>query len=203
MFCLQDNVVASLTDRRKVALQNAKENILVAQMKQKEMYHRKHSNPPKFAVGNKVLKKDFLRKKRKGGCMDYKWLGPYEVMKDVGKGFFSLKDMENGKIVNRIHGAHLKVYRTPLNSPSHNLDHTTRSSVVLSPFNPSNDIILSPFNPNNDSVLSSFNHSNDIILSPFNPDNDSVLSSFNHSDDVMLSPFNPDNHSDDSVIIII
>ena len=113
--------------------------------------------------------------------MDYKWLGPYEVMKDLGKGFFSLKDMENGKIVNRIHDAHLKVY---VNSPSHNPDHTTRFSVVLSPFNPSNDIILSPFNHNNDSVLSSFNHSDDVMLSPFNPDNhsdDSVLSSFNQS----------------------
>ena len=27
----------------------------------------------------KVLKKDFRRKKRKGGGMTYKWLGPYDV----------------------------------------------------------------------------------------------------------------------------
>ena len=48
----------------------------------------------KFEVGVKVLKKDFLRKKRKGGCMDHKWLGPYEVIKDVGQGFFNQKCRE-------------------------------------------------------------------------------------------------------------
>ena len=47
-----------------------------AQKKQKEVYDRKHADPPKFAVGTIVLKKDFCRKKRKGGCLDHRWSGP-------------------------------------------------------------------------------------------------------------------------------
>ena len=38
------------------------------------------------------MKKDFLRRKRKGGKMDPQCLGPYEVTKDLGKGFYTLSD---------------------------------------------------------------------------------------------------------------
>ena len=33
--------------------------------------------------------------------MDHKWLGSYEVIKDVSKGFFSLKSVESGKTIKR------------------------------------------------------------------------------------------------------
>ena len=39
--------------------------------------------------------------------MDYRWLGPYEVIKDVGLGFFALRCEDSGRIIERIHGAHL------------------------------------------------------------------------------------------------
>ncbi len=90
-----------------------------AQNKQKKLYDRKHSNPCKFAVWDKLVinqsinqiiinthalfvcintgwgpgtMKDFRRKKRKGGKLhvDDRWLGPYQVSKDLGKGFYSL-----------------------------------------------------------------------------------------------------------------
>ena len=48
-------------------LNEAKANIKIAQQKQKELYDRKHANPKVYQVGSKVLKKDFARKKRKGG----------------------------------------------------------------------------------------------------------------------------------------
>jgi hypothetical protein len=32
-----------------------------------------------FKVGAKMLMKDFTRRKRKGGKMDKKWLGPYYI----------------------------------------------------------------------------------------------------------------------------
>ena len=96
-------------------LQDAKQNIKISQEKQKEQYDRKHScSLMKFDNGTQVLKKDFRRKKRKGGCMDHKWLGPYEILKDVGKGFFALKCLNSGKIIDRVHGAHLKIYQSPL-----------------------------------------------------------------------------------------
>ena len=60
--------------------------------------------------------KDFRRKKRKGGKLDYKWLGPYRVTHDCGKGFFSLSDVTNHKkiLIKRVNGAHLKIYKSPI-----------------------------------------------------------------------------------------
>lgn len=98
-------------------LKAAKSNIKVAQDRQKQQYDQKHCRPTKFSVGTKVLRKDFLRKKRRGRGMDYKWLCPYVITKDLSKGFFSLRSTESGKEVRRIHGAHLKQYVTPPNSP--------------------------------------------------------------------------------------
>ena len=63
--------------------------------------------------------------------MDYKWLGPYEITKDLSKGFFSLKNIESGKEFKRIHGAHLKQYVTPPNSPD-NVSHSPPPSPLPS-----------------------------------------------------------------------
>ena len=41
--------------------------------------------------------------------LDPKWLGPYEVIKDIGKSLFLVKKCDNGK-VDRVHEDHLKVY---------------------------------------------------------------------------------------------
>ena len=64
-------------------------------------------------IGARVLKKDFLRRKRKGGGgrMDPQWLGPYLVTKDLGKGFYTLSDPNTGVVfVKRVNGSHLKTY---------------------------------------------------------------------------------------------
>ena len=65
-----------------------------------------------YQVGALVLKKDFRRKKRKGGKLDDRWLGPYMISKDLGKGFYSLSDEKEVtvNVVERINGAHLKKY---------------------------------------------------------------------------------------------
>ncbi len=43
--------------------------------------------------------------------MDPKWLGPFEVAANLGKGFFALQDTTSKKIVvQRVNGAHLKLY---------------------------------------------------------------------------------------------
>lgn len=65
--------------------------------KSRRKYDRKHADPPKFAVGTIVLKKDFCRKKQKGGCLDHRWSDPYSIVKDVGKGFYSIQNVDNGK----------------------------------------------------------------------------------------------------------
>uniref|UniRef100_A0A1X7UVJ1 Integrase catalytic domain-containing protein n=1 Tax=Amphimedon queenslandica TaxID=400682 RepID=A0A1X7UVJ1_AMPQE len=89
------DTMSKLTATRKELLQTTRNNVAVAQERQKEQ-----------------------RKKRKGGAMRYKWLGPYHVINDVGKGFYSLKDVASNAVIKRIHGAHLKQFKTPPTSPA-------------------------------------------------------------------------------------
>ena len=92
-----------LTSHRMEVQQEVKKNITLAQKKQKKQYDKKHSNAACYSVGAKVLKKDFIRKRRKGGKMDSKWLGPYMIIKDIGKGFYKLPLCENpDKVIMRV-----------------------------------------------------------------------------------------------------
>ena len=52
-----------LTDCRKEIVEQVK-NIKHAQEKQKEYYDHRRANPSLYTIGTKVLKKDFLRRKR-------------------------------------------------------------------------------------------------------------------------------------------
>ena len=95
-------------------MEKAKTNILIAQQRQKKAYDRKHANPEVFKVGAVVLKKDFTRKKRKGGKLDSKWVGPYNIIANLGRGLFRLQQVgDPAKIVQRVNGVHLKEYNMP------------------------------------------------------------------------------------------
>ena len=48
-------------------------------------------------MGSLVYKKDFLRKKRHGGKLDCKWMGPYKITADLGKGLFKLQAERCGR----------------------------------------------------------------------------------------------------------
>ncbi|KAL5518000.1 hypothetical protein EMCRGX_G003661 [Ephydatia muelleri] len=104
-----DSCHVYLTNARKEILENVKRNVMDAQRIQKRNYSRKRGKGSHFGIGDKVLKKDFRRKKRAGGALDPKWLGPYEV---IGKGLFLVKRCDDGK-VDRAHGDHLKVFVVP------------------------------------------------------------------------------------------
>lgn len=84
-----------------------KGNIIAAQKHQKEAYDKKHHNPAAFKAGALVLRKDMKRKKRAGGKMDYKWQGPYKVVKAAGKGIFQI---QNSSHTLKVHGIHLKLF---------------------------------------------------------------------------------------------
>ena len=77
-----------MQDARRKRLEEAKANIS-AQQKQ-AVYDCKHQ-PEVFTIGAVVLKKDFTRKKRKGGKLDAKWTGPYKVAKSLGRGLYRLQ----------------------------------------------------------------------------------------------------------------
>ena len=72
--------------------------------------------------------KDFRRKKRRGGKLDYRWEGPFVITNNLGKGLFRLNQINGDKVhtciymivliqpiiyimyqvVKRVNGAHLK-----------------------------------------------------------------------------------------------
>ena len=66
-----------------------------------------------FADWSKSIEERFLEKEKERGEMDPQWLGPYEVTKDLGKGFYTLSDPNTGFFfVRRVNGSHLKTYLT-------------------------------------------------------------------------------------------
>lgn len=75
-----------------------KENILSAQTKQKKYHDKKHASGEVFNVGPLVLKKNFTRRKRAGGKMDYLWTGPYKITGTLGKGLYKLKAVQGDKV---------------------------------------------------------------------------------------------------------
>lgn len=76
-----------------------KENIEQAQQKQKAYYDRKHGAGASYQVGALVKLKDFNRKKRKGGCLDFRWKGPYTITASLGKGLYRLKEQNGEKVL--------------------------------------------------------------------------------------------------------
>ena len=105
-------LLEKLIEGRSTLIEEAKANIEAAQEKQREHYNRKHANPEAFLVGSKVLIKDFTRRKRQGGKMDFRWLGPYTIEKNLGKGAYLLRH-DAGKPSKRVNGAHMKPYFDP------------------------------------------------------------------------------------------
>ncbi|KAL5499988.1 hypothetical protein EMCRGX_G011472 [Ephydatia muelleri] len=130
----QAGAISELKKHRLRMLEIVIENISTAQAKQKLTYDRKHARPCEFQVGALVLRKDFRRKKRKGGKMDDKWLGPLLVSSELGKGFYSLSDLDGKSTkVKRINGAHLKPYkRSSSGEPSPSTSTTPQSPNQLS-----------------------------------------------------------------------
>lgn len=84
--------------RRKIE-EAVKENIEQAQQKQKAYYDRKHGAGASYQVGALVKLKDFNRKKRKGGCLDFRWKGPYTITASLGKGLYRLKEQNGVKVL--------------------------------------------------------------------------------------------------------
>ena len=42
--------------------------------------------------------------------MDFKWLGPFKVMKSMGRGLYQIQNVDCTEKVEKIHGVHLKPY---------------------------------------------------------------------------------------------
>ncbi len=62
---IDEEAIRQVGEKRQMVLDQAKANIIKAQLKQKETYNKKHSCTETYKIGAIVLKKYFLRKKEK------------------------------------------------------------------------------------------------------------------------------------------
>ena len=96
MESIDDELLESEMEGRQARLESVKANILIAQQKQKEQYDRKHSKPEVYSIGACVWKKNFTRKKRAGGKLDSKWVGPYKITHSMGRGLYRHQESYQG-----------------------------------------------------------------------------------------------------------
>ena len=98
-FASQDEPNEKQNDAKRRKMEElVKANIEAAQAKQKKYYDDKFGASSCFSVGSTVLKKEFTRKKRRGGKLDYRWQGPYTITAALGKGLFQLKELNGDKV---------------------------------------------------------------------------------------------------------
>lgn len=98
---LQAEGDAEAQEKRRDMEADVKTNVENAQRKQKLYYDQKHAAGDLFTVGSLVLKKDFRRKRRRGGKMDYRWQGPFAITAVLGKGLYSLKERDGDQVLNK------------------------------------------------------------------------------------------------------
>ena len=67
-------------------LEEAKGNIIAAQLRQKEAYDKKHCKPGQFQCNQLALLRNFSRKKVKGGKLTERFLGPYTIINVLQNG---------------------------------------------------------------------------------------------------------------------
>ena len=94
---LNDNVLPESSDFDIIAIQrenmhtNIMKNIAKAQDKQSRDYDLKHGAGSSLNVGSTVLKKNFLRKRKRGGCLEFRWDGPFEYPNRLERGYINYK----------------------------------------------------------------------------------------------------------------
>ncbi|KAL5501981.1 hypothetical protein EMCRGX_G008666 [Ephydatia muelleri] len=186
-ICSQETEIQQKESQHKALLEEVQKNIISAQKKQKEQYDKKHSKAVFYSAGTHVLKKDFRKKKRKGGKLDFPWVGPYLITRSLGKGFYELQSCGKGRVttIPRVSHVHIKVYKSLSCSPSRRLQSpsasneshsspsppvgpasTSRSAVSLSPTMDETTLALSPTAKDSASaVLQESNHTSELETS--------------------------------------
>ena len=74
-----------MMEETRARLEVVQANILAAQERQKEQYDRK---PRRVASRFTSAEERFPCKKRAGGKLDHKWLGPYRISGALGRGLY-------------------------------------------------------------------------------------------------------------------
>ena len=127
---LNDPDIVAVQHKHQVILEDAKKHILDAQKKQKQKYDSKRAKPDCFQVGELVMKKNFRRKKMKGGKLQDRFDGPHRVVKKMPHGIYE-QISKDGTLI-RATGGHLKMYHSNMLQGSTSFDDKQASSKVIS-----------------------------------------------------------------------
>ena len=98
-----------------------------------------------YRVGELVLLKDHTRKKRKGGKLDARWLGPFKICECLPRGVYTLSG--NAGQIRRAAGAQLKMYRKPNSQQASNQPQSPNPSMSTYTQSPSSDIFNHTLSP--------------------------------------------------------
>ena len=130
--CLSWNVL-EMKKVKEAIIGNAKVNILNAQIRQKRNYDKRYEQKDELDVGDLVLY-EYQQKKRKGGKLNKRYSGPYEI-KDISKsGNCLLEHLNGGTKKQKIPLAHLQRFHSrtlKVDSDNGNMDESEDESSVL------------------------------------------------------------------------
>jgi hypothetical protein len=93
-----------LANNIKIAMEEAKAMILLAQERQKRQADTFRKESPNLEIGDKVwLKRENIKTTRPTDKLNYRYLGPYPILKKIGKMAYKLKLPEKWRIHNVFH----------------------------------------------------------------------------------------------------
>lgn len=105
-----ERYAAVMLDVKKKIFEKAEESIKKAQNRQKKNFDKRHLIPS-YAIGTMVLLKNMAREARQGGKMDSHFTGPYEIVEEVGKGVYRLKNPKTSKVLAKSYNSmRFKIY---------------------------------------------------------------------------------------------
>ena len=89
-------------------------NIAKEQSVQKDYFDRRHQAGKPLEVGTKVMKRNMMHSGRKGGKMDYQFMGPYTILSvDAKKSRYTLMTEEGKVLAQQVNASNLKLYHNP------------------------------------------------------------------------------------------
>ncbi|CAK9302787.1 unnamed protein product [Gordionus sp. m RMFG-2023] len=123
-----------------VVWKRAKENILVAQDRQKRDYQKRLKDKIPYEVGQQVLIWNSRRADRKGGKMSDPWLGLYIIDKVYENDLYSVSNKDNTLLKRKYNGCNLKPYFQKYNNGEEEKENTDKIILYEEP-----DISLLPY----------------------------------------------------------
>ena len=99
------SILDAMQEVRELLKEKAVKKINMAQTRQKESFDRRKKSFPSLSVGTMVMLKNTKRINRQGDKLQRKWIGRYEIIEDMGKGRFKLRNLSNGNVLRNVYNA--------------------------------------------------------------------------------------------------